>query len=80
MGVPRGDWVVWAACRDADPELFFYPEGERAIDKRRRDTIAKAVCARCKVFDQCSNYTNAINPKYGLWAGSTEDEREEKNT
>ena len=38
------EWQYQGKCRDADPEIFFHPEGERGGTRRRRDEAAKAVC------------------------------------
>ena len=45
------EWQLLGACRDADPTLFFHPEGERGPARRNRDAAAKAICATCPVMD-----------------------------
>ena len=62
-------------CRDADPEIFFHPEGERGGTRRRRDEAAKAICARCPVIEQCREHALAVQEPYGVWGGLSEDER-----
>ena len=69
----RVSWRELAACRTADPELFF-PIGKTgpAIEEIQR---AKAVCASCPVRLECLNYAVARPEKYGTWGGLNEDER-----
>jgi WhiB family redox-sensing transcriptional regulator len=51
-GVPGDeDWGARAACRSADPELFF-PVSETG-PSTAQITEAKAVCARCEVRGEC---------------------------
>jgi WhiB family redox-sensing transcriptional regulator len=70
----RRDWWRSAACRDADPELFF-PVG--AHGPARDDiALAKAVCATCGVRRQCLQYALATRQPHGVWGGMTEDERQ----
>jgi WhiB family transcriptional regulator, redox-sensing transcriptional regulator len=69
----RRDWWRSAACRDADPELFFpvAPRGPGADEIAR----AKAVCAGCRVRRECLQYALATRQLHGVWGGTTEDER-----
>ena len=70
----RRDWWASAACREADPELFF-PVASRgpAVGEIAR---AKAVCAVCRVRRQCLQYALATHQMHGVWGGTTEDERQ----
>ena len=70
------DWQLRGACREADPTLFFHPEGERGPARRNRDAAAKAICAACPVIAQCREHALAVREPYGVWGGLTEDERE----
>ena len=69
----RRDWWRSAACREADPELFF-PVAARGpgADEIAR---AKAVCAACGVRRECLQYALATHQLHGVWGGTTEDER-----
>lgn len=58
-----------AACRTADPDLFFGPDGEREADRQARDAQAGAVCARCPIRRRCYEMALANGEKYGIWAG-----------
>ncbi len=72
-GVP--DWHEQAACRDADPELFF-PEPSSAA--YTETTAAKQVCARCPVRIEClADVTAWERPghRYGVAGGRTVNER-----
>ena len=71
--VERRDWWESAACLEADPELFF-PVAARGPG---RDEIARAkeVCAACRVRRQCLQFALATHQMYGVWGGTTEEER-----
>lgn len=55
--------------------LFFHPDGERGHARRRRQQLAKQVCAECPVAEQCLAYSLAFEEAFGTWGGLTEDER-----
>jgi WhiB family transcriptional regulator, redox-sensing transcriptional regulator len=67
------DWRVRAACRDADPELFF-PEGAKgpALEAVAR---AKRICAACPVRAYCLDWALSHRADFGVWGGRTEGER-----
>ena len=80
LPVPVADvweWQLDGACREADPQLFFHPEGERGPARRKRDEAAVAVCATCPVMDLCRQHGLSVREPYGVWGGLTEDDREE---
>lgn len=58
------DWTAQAACRGADPELFF---PERGKDPRIKQ--AYAFCERCPVPDECAVYAQETGSEYGIWGG-----------
>lgn len=68
-----GDWVQEGECRGLT-EIFFPPSSERPQATARREARARAICSRCKVFDQCKEYARA-NGEYGFWAGENEYDR-----
>lgn len=70
---PAGSWRESAACRSADPELFFpaSPAGTPADQAE----IAKGVCARCPVRRECLRFALATRQAYGVWGGMSEQER-----
>lgn len=73
MNLPLArDWRDRAACRNADPEIFF-PVGTSG-PALRRIAEAKAVCRRCPVVSECLAYALA-HEDYGVWGGMSEDER-----
>jgi WhiB family transcriptional regulator, redox-sensing transcriptional regulator len=64
-------WRDDAACRDADPELFFAdPRFARAQVK-----MAKLICRGCPVSTTCLSWAMASGQEHGIWGGLTEDER-----
>ena len=69
------EWQYEGSCRDADPTLFFHPEGERGAARRRRAAAAKSICAECPVINQCREQSLAVREPYGVWGGLPEDER-----
>jgi len=66
-------WRFQAACKSCSPDLFF-PAGTTgaAVDEI---LAAKAVCEQCPVQSQCLRFAFATNQAYGIWGGTTEDER-----
>ena len=70
------DWQLDAACRAVDVSTFFHPEGERGAARARRDAAAKEVCASCPVQRQCLDHALKVEEPYGVWGGTTEEERE----
>jgi len=69
------DWQLAGACRGGDAALFFHPEGERGRARSAREAAAKAVCARCPVIKDCFQAALAAHEPYGVWGGTTEEER-----
>jgi WhiB family redox-sensing transcriptional regulator len=69
----RRDWWRAAACRTADPDIFFpvSAHGPGSDDIAR----AKAVCAGCPVRRQCLQFALATHQMHGVWGGTTEEER-----
>jgi WhiB family transcriptional regulator, redox-sensing transcriptional regulator len=69
----RRDWRKSAACQTADPELFFPVS---SVGRAREDIAqAKAVCGSCVVRRQCLQFALATHQMYGVWGGTTEEER-----
>lgn len=68
--MPMPDWMRRAACRAADPELF-YPTGGDAV----AIAAAKDICAGCPVVAECLEYAIANNEQYGVWGALTPEER-----
>jgi WhiB family transcriptional regulator, redox-sensing transcriptional regulator len=72
--VTRGaDWRDDAACRHADPDLFF-PVGLAGPALEQVDE-AKRICRACPVRNQCLEWALDLDAVSGIWGGSTEDER-----
>jgi len=69
----RPDWHDYAACRDADPELFF-PDGDIRSARAQVNT-AKLICRGCPVRTICLSWALASGQEHGIWGGLTEDER-----
>ena len=67
------DWWRAAACRTADPDLFFPVSS--AGPGREDVARAKAVCASCGVRRQCLQFALATRQAHGVWGGTTEEER-----
>lgn len=67
------EWRTAAACRHADPELFFPPGRDDVATAQI--AAAKAVCARCPVCRECLAFAIAHRQHDGIWGGLTELER-----
>lgn len=73
QAAPQG--LTAAACKGADPDLFFDAPAERVTAYKARVAKAKAVCAGCPVRAACLAYALDSGQDYGIWGGLTEDER-----
>jgi WhiB family transcriptional regulator, redox-sensing transcriptional regulator len=67
------DWHVDAACRGADPELFFPDDDIRFT--RARVKMAKIICRSCPVSVTCLSWALTSGEEGGIWGGLTENER-----
>ena len=71
MPVPINEerpWMVFGACRDADPELFFEYE-------RDNPAPALALCSTCTVTDECLDFALEARLSEGIWGGLTSKAR-----
>ena len=71
------EWQFYGVCADADPTIFFHPEGERGPARRQREVDALAVCATCPVVPTCRAHALAVREPYGVWGGLSENDREQ---
>jgi WhiB family redox-sensing transcriptional regulator len=69
-------WQRHGACRGANPELFFHPDGKRGPGHRRREQAAAAICRGCPVVADCRAHALAAPEPHGFWGGLSESERE----
>jgi WhiB family redox-sensing transcriptional regulator len=67
------DWRKQGACLSADPDLFF-PVSSRGVSVTQIDR-AKKVCASCPVRARCLDFALSTQQQFGIWGGTTEDER-----
>lgn len=66
-------WWDLAACRTADPELFFpiSSTGSALTEVAR----AKAVCMSCAIRGRCLDFALRTRQSHGVWGGLSEEER-----
>lgn len=67
------DWRELSRCKQMDPDLFF-PVGTTGPALLQIEA-AKAVCRTCNVRQECLQYALESNQEYGIWGGTTEEER-----
>ncbi|MFJ7063235.1 WhiB family transcriptional regulator [Streptomyces microflavus] len=67
------DWRHFAACTEAEPDLFF-PIGTTG-PALLQIMDAKAVCATCPVQPACLDWALSNDEPTGVWGGLSEDER-----
>lgn len=75
MATPDANWARDAACRDADPVLFFGSGKESSSQREAREWKAKAICAGCRARPACLDYALTTSQEDGVWGGLAEDER-----
>lgn len=64
----RPDWHALAACRGADPSLFFPKPGDT-----RTVRAAQRICDGCPVKEQCRDF--GLGEQAGIWGGLTGKQR-----
>jgi WhiB family transcriptional regulator, redox-sensing transcriptional regulator len=74
----EANWRVLAACRSADPDLFFpISSSGKSVEQAAE---AKAVCACCLVRRQCLAFALRTRQAHGIWGGLTAEERSQPRT
>jgi WhiB family redox-sensing transcriptional regulator len=69
-------WQESGACRDGVGADFYPPMHiERKHERQARERRAKSVCAACPVRVECLQHAIAVDERYGIWGGLTQDER-----
>lgn len=66
------DWVLKAACRDSDPEIFFPSVG---TDLLKKFDQAQQICGTCPVQPDCLEYALEHNLDEGIWGGLSANQR-----
>lgn len=61
-------WAAYAACRTADPDLFFPADDDAA-------RAAVTICRGCPVREECLDWALEVRVRYGVWGGTTERDR-----
>jgi WhiB family redox-sensing transcriptional regulator len=72
--VTARDWQRRGACQHSDPELFF-PIGSTGASVIEDIEKAKAICRVCPVQPECLRFALNTRQEFGIWGGTTEDER-----
>jgi len=67
------NWRSAAACRSADPDLFFPISATGPAV--RQIARAKTICAGCGVRRECLEFALADAQSYGIWGGTTAEDR-----
>jgi WhiB family transcriptional regulator, redox-sensing transcriptional regulator len=62
-------WTEAALCAQVDPEAWYPEKGGSARDARR-------VCQECPVLSECLQYALDHDERFGVWAGTTPNERQ----
>ena len=63
------EWMLRAQCSEVDGDLFFPSKGENT------GSIAKSICNRCGVKDECLEYAVKHHEPFGIWGGLSYAER-----
>ena len=57
------------------PSVYF-PEDVADLERRLVATrLAKALCQRCPIIEDCFTYALETNQRHGIWGGTSPDER-----
>jgi WhiB family transcriptional regulator, redox-sensing transcriptional regulator len=76
LAMVRPVWSGNAACRDAPPDVSWFPDRGHGHDTRAQTEKAKAICATCPVLECCRSWAlNQGDRLQGIWGGLTEKDR-----
>jgi WhiB family transcriptional regulator, redox-sensing transcriptional regulator len=70
--VTEEHWRSAAACRSADPDLFFPVSSSGKALERAEQAIA--ICARCRVRRECLAFAVKTHQMHGVWGGMSEQD------
>ncbi len=72
----RPSWFDHANCRSSNGNLVaaFYPTKTQVLNEDAIAT-AKSFCRACPVRDECLEHALVNNEDWGIWGGTTLDER-----
>lgn len=62
------NWRELRNCRDTPPKIFF-------TGYNKDEEIAKAICGKCVVRDNCLQEALTKGEEHGIWGGLNEKER-----
>jgi hypothetical protein len=70
------DWMdnPHRPCAWGHPDEWFHPAADLGASERERGW-AKALCSGCPVATQCLTYALDNNEMWGVWGGTTANER-----
>lgn len=69
-------WRAGAECQTDNATYFYAPSHfERKPEKDLREGIARSLCRKCKVQEQCLKYSLDVSESHGIWGGLNELER-----
>jgi WhiB family redox-sensing transcriptional regulator len=72
VGIHDREWMLNAACKNCDPEVWF-PDPGRPRNSTLR--LALLVCGECPVRQECLHHALVTDARYGIWGGATEAQR-----
>lgn len=73
LGLVDEGWRSSAACRSADPDLFFPISSSGPSTAQVAE--AKSICAGCGVRRECLAFALRTHQVHGVWGGLSEQER-----
>lgn len=72
--IPDG-WAKHAACKDADPDVFFPERDDGSYAVAAKIKEAKHICSTCPVESECLAVSLMKREKSGVWGGASWPER-----
>jgi Transcription factor WhiB len=59
------------------PDVFHPEDSPYSAEKRMSIDLAKQICARCPIINQCAEYAVSAQEEYGIWGGLTPTDRQQ---